>query len=428
MIAVLFIVLAVLMVAGVPIFVALSGSSALALSIFSDLDLVVVIQRMIAGLNKFSLMSIPFFILAANLMGEGGISKRIINLANAFVGHIKGGLGMVAILASLFFGAISGSAPATVVAIGAILYPALKEKKYSSEYSSGVITAAGSLGIIIPPSVTMIVFGTVTGASVGALFMAGFGAGIIYALMYFIYTIIYARRHPEIERQPKRTWREKWVAIKGSAWGMGVPVIILGGIYGGFFTPTEASAVAVVYALFVSMFIYKEMSFKDLLECIRKSAISTVQIMILMAGACVFAWILTSEGITVAIADAILAISSDKIVILLLMNIILLIAGMFLDGASIVTILGPLFFPIAMQAGIDPVHLGIVMVVNCAIGMFTPPFGLNLFVASSITDQPVMKVAKGAIPFILLSIIALILITYIPDISLWLPRQIYGTW
>ena len=426
MVTLLFVALIVFMVAGVPIFVALSGSSALSIAVFSNLDLVVIIQRMIAGLNKFSLMSIPFFILAANLMGEGGISKRIINLANAFVGHISGGLGMVAILASLFFGAISGSAPATVVAIGAILYPALKEKRYGVEYSSGVITAAGSLGIIIPPSVTMIVYGTVTGASVGSLFIAGFGAGIVYALMYVIYTYFYAKRHPEIIKQPKTNWSEKWKAIKESAWGMGVPVIILGGIYGGIFTPTEASAVAVIYALFVSMVIYRELSFKGLIECIKKSAISTVQIMILMAGACVFAWILTSEGITVAIADAILGVSSNKTVILLMMNIILLIAGMFLDGASIVTILGPLFFPIAMQAGIDPVHLGIVMVVNCAIGMFTPPFGLNLFVASSITEQPVMKVAKGAIPFIILSIIALILITYIPEISLWLPNQVYG--
>ncbi|MEG2383577.1 MAG: TRAP transporter large permease, partial [Oscillospiraceae bacterium] len=345
MIAVLFVVLGVLMVGGVPIFMSLSGSAALSLGIFSDLDLVVVIQRMIAGLNKFSLMSIPFFILAANLMGEGGISKRIIKLANVFVGHISGGLGMVAILASLFFGAISGSAPATVVAIGAILYPALKANNYGTRYSTGVITAAGSLGIIIPPSVTMIVYGTVTGASVGALFIAGFGAGVIYALIYMIYTYIHAKRHPEIIRQPKTTWPEKWDAIKGSAWGMGVPIIILGGIYGGIFTPTEASAVAVIYSLFVSMVIYREMSFKDLINCIKKSAIATVQIMVLMAGACVFAWILTSEGITVIIADAILKISSNKYVIFMLMNIILLVAGMFLDGASIVTILGPLFFP-----------------------------------------------------------------------------------
>ncbi len=428
MIIVLFVLLTILMIAGVPIFIALSGASVVSFALFSDIDLIVVIQRMIAGLGKFSLISIPFFILAANLMGEGGISKRIIKLADVFVGHKTGGIGMVAIIASLFFGAISGSSPATVVAIGAILYPALKKCKYTDEYSSGVITASGSLGIIIPPSVTMIVYGTVTGASVGALFIAGFGAGIVYALMYMIYTYFHAKKHTEIVKKPKATIKEKLEALKQSIWGMGVPIIILGGIYGGKFTPTEASAVAVVYSLVVSMFIYRELSFKGLIECIKKSAISTAQIMILMAGASVFAWILTSEGITVMIANSMLELSSNKYVILFFMNIILLVAGMFLDGASIVTILGPLFFPIAMSVGIDPVHLGIVMVVNCAIGMFTPPFGLNLFVASSITKQPVMRVAKGAVPFILLSIIALLIITYIPEISLWLPKTVYGAW
>lgn len=428
MITVLFVALAVLMVFGVPIFISLAGSTTLAFACFSNMDLVVVIQRMIAGLNKFSLISIPFFILAANIMGEGGISKRIINLAKAFVGHSVGGLGIVTVVASMFFGAISGSSPATVVAIGALLYPALKEMKYDDEYSTGVITASGSLGIIIPPSVTMIVYGTVTGASVGALFIAGFGAGVIYGLTYIIYTVIYAKRHNEIVRLPKTTGKEKLIALKDSLWALGVPIIILGGIYSGIFTATEASAVAVIYSIVVALFVYKEMDYKKLLDCVYKSAISTVQIMILMAGACIFSWILTSEGITVAIANSILSVSSSKTVILLLMNIILLIAGMFLDGASIVTIMGPLFFPIATAAGVDPVHLGVVMVVNCAIGMFTPPFGLNLFVASNITEKPVMKVAKGAIPFIGLSVIALLLITYIPEISLWLPKTVYGSW
>ncbi len=428
MITVLFIALVVLMVFGVPIFISLAGSTTLAFACFSNMDLVVVIQRMIAGLNKFSLISIPFFILAANIMGEGGISKRIIGLAKAFVGHSIGGLGIVTVVASMFFGAISGSSPATVVAIGALLYPALKEMKYDDEYATGVITASGSLGIIIPPSVTMIVYGTVTGASVGALFIAGFGAGLIYGLTYIIYTVLYAKKHTEIVRLPKTTGKEKLIALKDSLWALGVPIIILGGIYSGIFTATEASAVAVIYSIVVALFVYKEMDLSKLIDCVYKSAISTVQIMILMAGACIFSWILTSEGITVTIANSILSVSSSKTVILLLMNIILLIAGMFLDGASIVTIMGPLFFPIATAAGVDPVHLGVVMVVNCAIGMFTPPFGLNLFVASNITEKPVMKVAKGAIPFIGLSVIALLLITYIPEISLWLPKTVYGSW
>lgn len=424
----LFVSLAVMLAASVPIFVALCGSVAATFLLFNDMDLVIILQRMFAGINKFSLMSIPLFVLAANLMGEGGISKRIINLANAFVGHIPGGLGMTAIVASLFFGAISGSSPATVVAIGALLYPALLEKGYGKGFSAGVITAAGSLGIIIPPSVNMIVYGTVTGASVGTLFMAGFGAGIIYALTFILYTYYYAVRHPEIVREKKTSWRERLHAMRESVWGMGVPIIILGGIYGGVFTPTEAAAVAAVYSIAVSLLVYRELDMKGFFSCIIKSAITTIQVMILLAAASVFAWILTSEGITVAIADAVLSVSDQKVIILLMMNIVLLIAGMFLDGASITTILGPLFLPIATSAGIDIIHLGIIMVVNSAIGMFTPPFGLNLFVASSITKQPMLKVANGALPFIFMSLIALLLITYIPEISLWLPRQIYGTW
>lgn len=428
MTAFLFISLAVMLATSVPIFVALCGSVAASFALFSDLDLVIILQRMFAGINKFSLMSIPLFVLAANLMGEGGISKRIINLANAFVGHIPGGLGITAILASMFFGAISGSSPATVVAIGALLYPALLEKGYSKEFSAGVITAAGSLGIIIPPSVNMIVYGTVTGASVGALFMSGFGAGVIYALTFVAYTLFYAKRHPEIVRERKTTWKERLIAIKESLWGMGVPIIILGGIYGGIFTATEAAAVAAVYSIVVSLFVYRELDMKGFLNCVQKSAVTTIQVMILLAAASVFAWILTSEGITVAIADAVLSVSNNKYVILFLMNIVLLIAGMFLDGASITTILGPLFLPIALQAGVDIVHLGIIMVVNAAIGMFTPPFGLNLFVAASITKQPMLKVAKGSVPFIIMSLIALLLVTYVPEISLWLPKMIYGTW
>ncbi|MCJ7618466.1 MAG: TRAP transporter large permease subunit [Desulfobacterales bacterium] len=425
---ILFFLLAVLLVVGVPIFVALSGAVLLVFALFSDMPLVIIIQRMFAGINKFALMSIPFFILAANLMGKGGISKRIIKLANIMVGSFPGGLGMTTILACMFFGAISGSSPATVVAIGALLYPALIEQKYGEGYSVGVITSSGSLGIIIPPSVTMIVYGAVTGSSVGTLFIAGFGAGFVYALSYMIYTFFFAKKKKDIVVLEKPSMKEILKALADSAWGIGVPVIILGGIYGGVFTPTEAAAVAVVYALVVALFVYRELDLKGLYEVLRDSAIIVAQIMILLASASVFAWILTSEGITVAVAEALVGISSKKYVILALINIIVLIAGMFIDGASIIMILAPLFYPIAMQASIDPIHLGIILTVNCAIGMFTPPFGLNLFVASSITKLSIIKISRGVMPFIIMSIIALLLITYIPEISLWLPRQIYKAW
>lgn len=425
---ILFFLLAVLLIVGAPIFVALSGAVLLVFALFSDMPLVIIIQRMFAGINKFALMSIPFFILAANLMGKGGISKRIIKLANIMVGSFPGGLGMTTILACMFFGAISGSSPATVVAIGALLYPALIEQKYGEGYSVGVITSSGSLGIIIPPSVTMIVYGAVTGSSVGTLFIAGFGAGFVYALLYMIYTFFFAKKKKDIVVLEKPSMKEILKALADSAWGIGVPVIILGGIYGGVFTPTEAAAVAVVYALVVALFIYRELDLKGLYEVLRDSAIIVAQIMILLASASVFAWILTSEGITVAVAEALVGISSKKYVILALINIIVLIAGMFIDGASIIMILAPLFYPIAMQASIDPIHLGIILTVNCAIGMFTPPFGLNLFVASSITKLSIIKISRGVMPFIIMSIIALLLITYIPEISLWLPRQIYKAW
>ncbi len=421
-------ILALLLVLNAPIFVALSGTVLIIFATMTDFPLTTVILRQFAGLNKFALMSIPFFILAANIMGKGGISRRLVDLARGLVGFLPGGLGMTAILASLFFGAISGSAPATVIAIGAILYHPLLENKYGENFSAGLITSAGALGIIIPPSVTMIVFGAVTGTSVGTLFMAGFGAGALFGLLFMIYSYIYAIRHKEIVVTKRPSAKEVIDAFKGSTLGVGVPVIIIGGIYGGIFTPTEAAGVAVIYALIVAMFVYREMSWKDLYGVLVNSAVTTAGVMIILSSAAVFSWILTSQGITVGITQGIVSISNSKIAVLVMINIAVLVAGMFIDGASIITILGPLLMPIALQYGIDPIHLGVIVTVNCAIGMFTPPFGLNLFVASGVTDLSIMRVTKGALPFIAISIVTLILVTYVPDISLWLPRVVYGTW
>jgi len=428
MTVVLFVLLGLLMLFNVPLFTALSGAVLVTFALFSDVPLTIIIQRMFAGVDKWALMAIPFFVLAANLMSRGGLSERIIKLANVMVGWFPGGLGLTVIAASMFFGAISGSAPATVVAVGALLYPALLNEKYGKEYSAGVITASGALGVIIPPSVTMIVYGAVTGASVGTLFIAGFGAGLMFGLAFMVYTVFFAKRKPDISIQPKPTTRELWEAVKEAAWGIGVPFIIIGGIYGGIFTPTESAAVAVVYALFVATVIYRQMNLKELYATLTDSAVITSQVMIVLSAASVFAWILTSEGITVAIAESVLSVASSQWAILVYFNIILLIAGMFMDGAAIITILAPLLLPIATKVGIDPIHLGIVMVVNTAIGMYTPPFGLNLFVATSITDMSIVKLSKAVLPFILVSLVALLLITYVPDISLWLPRTVYGSW
>lgn len=422
------IIIAILLALNAPIFVALSGTVVAVFIAFTDIPLSTIILRQFAGLNKFALMSIPFFVLTANLMGRGGISRRLVDLANGLVGWLPGGLGMTTVLASLFFGAISGSAPATVVAIGALLYAPLLEKGYGERYASGVITASGSLGIIIPPSVTMIVYGAVTGVSVGTVFMGGFGAGILFGLLFMIYSFFFARNRKEIVLLDKPSFKEVMKSFRGSTLGVGIPVIIIGGIYGGIFTPTEAAGVAVVYSLIISMFVYRELSWKGLYKAMVDSAVTTTGVMIILSSAGVFSWLLTTQGVTADITQGILSVSQNPVVVLIMINIAVLIAGMFIDGASIITILAPLLLPVALQFGVDPVHLGVIITVNCAIGMFSPPFGLNLFVASGIMDLPIMRVTRGSLPFIFLSLITLILVTYIPDISLWLPRLVYGTW
>ena len=419
-----FVTLAVLLVIGVPIFIALSGAVVTATMLEGSVPLTIVIERLFAGLDKFSLMSIPFFILTGSLMSSGGLSKRIVRLANLLVGRFTGGMGMTAVSSSMFFSAISGSSPATVVAVGSLLYPAMKEQRYNRSFSIGVIIASGSLGIIIPPSIVMIVYAAVTGVSVGALFMAGLGAGILYGLCFFPYCYYQARKDG-VERMPAPTARELWISLKDAAWGLGIPVVVLGGIYGGIFTPTEAAAVAVFYAFTISAFVYREKSMSELFSVIVGSASTTAQVMIILAAASVLSWYLTSNGIAVVIADQVLSISSNPYHILFLINVTVLIVGMFLDAASIMVILAPLFYTVGIKVGIHPIHLGVVLTVNGAIGMFTPPFGLNLFVASSVGDVDYMQAVKGVLPFILIAMIALMLLTYVPDISMFLPRMVY---
>jgi len=326
--------------------------------------------------------------------------------------------------ASMFFSAISGSAPATVVAVGSLLYPALREKGYNKHFSVGVLIASGSIGIIIPPSIVMIVYAAVTGVSVGALFMSGVGAGLLYGLLFFPYCYYQARKDGVVPSPPP-TRKELKEGVRNASWGLGVPFLILGGIYMGVFTPTEAAAVSVVYSVAVSMFIYKEMNAHQLFGTIIGAAVTTAQVMIILAAASVLAWFLTSQGLAVDIADRVLSLSSSPYHFLFLINVVFLIAGMFLDAASIMVILAPLCYKICMQLGINPVHLGAVLTVNGAIGMFTPPFGLNLFVASSLGDVNYMDAVRGAAPFIVLALIALAVLTYIPAVSMWLPQLVY---
>jgi len=426
MVATLFLLFTVLLALSVPIFVVLSLSTLGAFALHSAIPLQTIVQRLFAGLDKFALMAIPFFILAANVMSAGGMSRRIITVANVLVGPLRGGLAMATVLACMFFGAISGSSPATVVAMGSLLYPALVEAGYERRFAIALVVASGSIALIIPPSITMIVYGAVTGASVGALFVSGFGAGVVYGLGFMVYSYFYARRK-QIPVIPRPTWAEIRAAFADAKWGLGMPLIIVGGIYGGIFTPTEAAAVSAVYAIVVALAVHREISLREFWDVVVQSAGSTAQVMILLAGASVFAYILTAERVTVALTEAIVRLGASQFMVLVLINIALLIAGMLIDGASIILILGPLLLPVAQKVGVESLHLGIIMVVNTAIGMFTPPFGLNLFVAPTVDEEWTMApLIPAVLPFIWVSIIPLLVITYVPEISLWLPRLIYG--
>lgn len=418
----LLLVVLFLLISSTPVYVALGLASVVAIGFFTSIPLEIIGQRMFAGIDTFSLMAVPFFILAANVMKGGGLSTKILNFANAFVGHKKGGLAMTVVLSCMFFGAVSGSSPATVIAIGALMVPALKEGRYGKKFTMGLVTSSSTIAVIIPPSIGMIVYGSVTGVSVGDLFIAGVLPGILFGALYMIYSYIYAKKE-NLPTQPKKSGKERWETFKDASWALGIPVIIIGGIYGGIFTPTEAAAVAAVYSIIISLFVYKNMNFKELMDATKESVVGTAQIMILISAASVFAWVLTSQQVPQSLAASLMKISESKIVILLIVNVILLITGMFIDGASSTTILAPLLFPLTQQFGIDPIHLGIIMVVNGAIGMFTPPFGLNLFVATGIDDDiTINDIIRGAVPFIVLSLIALLLITFIPQISLLLPN------
>ena len=426
MVTSLFILFVALLAMAVPIFVVLSFSTLAAFWMHSPIPLETIVQRLFAGLDKFALMAIPFFIVAANVMSAGGMSRRIIAVANVLVGPLPGGLAMATVVACMFFGAISGSSPATVVAMGSLLYPALVQGGYDKRFAIALVVASGSIALIIPPSITMIVYGAVTGASVGALFVSGFGAGAAYGLGFIGYCYYYAKRH-KIPSLPWPTWAEVRATLGDAKWGLGMPILIIGGIYGGIFTPTEAAAVAAVYAIVVALFIYREIGFREFWDVVVQSAGSTAQVMILLAGASVFAYILTSERVTIVLTEAIVAWGASQFTVLILINIALLIAGMLIDGASIILILGPLLLPVAQKVGVDSLHLGIIMVVNTAIGMFTPPFGLNLFVAGTVDEEWTMaKIIPPILPFIWVSLIPLLIVTYVPQVSLWLPRLIYG--
>jgi len=424
MVIALAILLVSLLLFGVPIFVALNLAVLVVMMIFTDMSPMIMVQKAFAGVDKFALMSMPFFIFAANVMVVGGLSDRILRFTRSLVGRVSGGLAYTTEVSCMVFGALSGSSPATVIAMGKVLYPEMVRQKYPEGFSLGLITSSGSVALLIPPSITMIIYATATGVSVGELFMAGIGAGLIYGFATLVYIFIYSKRH-KLPVDGKSSMREILAATKDAAWSLMIPIIILGGIYLGIMTPTEAAGVSAVYAIFVGMFVYKELTIKKLIEISRDSAVTCAQVLVLVAAAQAFGWFLTVAKVPQTLSASLLDNISSAWVFLVIINVILIIVGMFMEGIAAIIILGPLFYPIAVNLGIDPVHLGVIMVANLSIGNFTPPFGLNLFVATGITGMKMSKLVPAVMVYLLVNIIALLLITYIPEISLFLPNLAY---
>ena len=420
MIGILFITLAVLFVAGVPIAIAVGLSGLLAIWLGSDIPLTVILQRQFTAVDSFPLMAIPFFILAGTLMEAGGISKRLVQFGNALIGHATGGLAIVSIVASMFFAAISGSTVATVAAIGMVLIPAMKARGYRPSFAGAVQASAGNLGIIIPPSIAMVVYGVATNTSISAMFIGGFVPGFLMtaSLMLVAYLICKQRGY---SGGKKSTLEELVSAFRESILALLMPIIILGGIYGGIFTPTEAAAVAVAYAFIIGTFVYKELNLKKITELLGQSVITTAGIMFLIATAGLFAWILTRINAPRMIAEFFLTYASNKYVFLLYINAILFIVGMFFETTAANVILAPLLAPIAIGFGIDPIHFGLIMIVNLAVGMCTPPLGVNLFVACQIADIRVDEIIPAVMPFLLILILDILIISYVPAIVTWLP-------
>lgn len=421
-ILILFGTLFILIALSVPIGIAIGVSTIVTIFTIDNINMSTIAQKSFTALDSFPIMAIPFFILAGVLMGKGGVSKRLLDFASSLVGFMTGGLAMVTILACMFFAAISGSGPATVAAIGSFMIPAMQEKKYGDGFSASLTATAGSTGVVIPPSIPFVLLGVTGSLSISDLFMAGIIPGLVIGFLLMIASFIIIKlKKVDVDPAEKNVQLKKvWISFYKAFWALLTPVIVLGGIYSGVFTPTEAAAVAIVYALFVGVLIYKELRWKEIYE----SIIETIQITgatLYMVGLSIaFAYLLTIERIPLIIADLILSASDNPIVVLLLINLFLLIVGAFIDTIAAIVILTPILLPVATEIGLDPIHFGVIMVVNLAIGFITPPVGVNLFVASAVGKVEFDDIVKASLPLFFTMIIALMLISYIPGLSLYL--------
>jgi C4-dicarboxylate transporter DctM subunit len=413
-----------LLLLNVPLFVLMVATAVIILLVFTQTPVMLIASQMFGSIDKFSLMAIPFFLFGASVMGAGGLSQRLVTWVLSLVGWLRGGLAFTTIASCEVFGTVSGSSAATTAAIGTILYPPLLKSNYGEKFSLGLLASGGAIASVIPPSIGMIVYSAITGASTGAVFIAGIVPGLLLGGLFGIWVLVHAYRQ-NIPRAAAFEVREALTSTRSAGWALGMPVLILGGIYSGIFTPTEASAVSAVYAIFVALLIYREVTLKRLFEVAIESGLLTAKIMVIIASSGVFVWLLTVGGVPEALNTWIKGVGASKVMVLLLINVIFLLAGMFLEPNSTLVVLTPLFYPIATGLGVDPVHLGIILVLNISIGMFTPPFGFNLFVAASIFSAPIRTIVAGLVPFILLSRGCMLLVTYIPELSLWLPKLLY---
>ncbi len=422
---VLFFVFALLLLLGTPIAVCLGISSILSMLVLGagrpvSVVLGTVPQLVSAATSKSVLLAIPFFILGGNIMEKSGISGKLINLAESCVGHLKGGVAMVCVIVACFFAAISGSGPATVAALGLILIPAMVKVGYDAPFAAALMATAGAIGVIIPPSITFVVYGSISDTSIGDLFISGVLPGLLMGAALIIITLWLGRKS-DLKRLPRCTGAQRWKAFKGAFWGLLMPVIILGGIYGGIFTPTEAAAVSAVYGLVIGVFVYRTIKMKQFIKILIDTASTTATVMFITAAATLFAYVLTRARIDVAISGLLTDVAGgNKIIFLLIVNVVLLLAGCFLDSTSALYIFTPLFVPVAQALGMSMVHFGTIMIVNLAIGLVTPPVGVNLYVACGIADVDLRRISVSVVPLLVASLIVLLLVTYVPSLSLFL--------